>query len=143
MPDRKLVLTYIKPDQLREVWELVKPGIEKVRENGAEAWFVEDVYMALRNNQSTLHVGYLDGEYAGFMVLTPTQSYDGPVLHIWATYSEARDFCVFTEGMDTIKECARMMEARRITFFSPRKGWEKQGEKLGFKPRTTQFALEM
>lgn len=138
-----LTLEYVEPDRLRDVWEQVKQGLYAVRNHSADAWIVEDIYMALKSNASTLHIGYVDGEYKGFLILTPTASYDGPVLHIWATYSAANDFCVFTEGMEQIKAFAKQMKARRITFFSPRKGWERQGEKLGFTPRTTQFAMEV
>jgi hypothetical protein len=136
-------LEYILPANLGEVWTLVSPGLDKVREHSGDVWLNEDVYMALKQGHSTLHVGYQDGRYVGFMILTPSSSFDGNVLHIWATYSEGRNFCVFTEGMETIKDYAKNLNAKRITFMSPRKGWERHGEKLGFKPRTTQYAMEV
>lgn len=134
---------FIPPTDLGTVWDQVKPGLAAVRAKSNDSWREEDVYMSCKQGHSTFHIGTVDGEYAGFLVLTPTQSFDGPVLHIWLTYSEARDFCVFENGIEFIKECAVKMNAKRITFFSPRKGWERHGEKIGFKVRTTQFALEV
>lgn len=138
-----LKLEFIHPNNLGKYWDIVKEGLGKVRSHGGDSWREEDVYMSCKNGQSTLHIGYVNDEYKGFIVLTPSQSFDGPILHIWATYSDARDFCVFTEGIEYIKNCAKQINAVRITFLSPRIGWEKYGVKLGFKPRTTQFAMEV
>lgn len=143
MADNNFSLEYVNLSDLQKSWLLIREGMQKVCDHSGDSWIPEDAYMSLRNNQSTLHIGYLNGEYVGFLILTPSQSYDGPTLHIWATYSKANDFCVFENGIDTIKQYANNLNAKRITFMSPRKGWEKHGSKLGFKPRTTQFAMEV
>lgn len=136
-------LKYIHPDSLHTHWEQVRPGLVKVKEHSGDTWLPEDVYMAIKSGKSTLHIGSLNEKYAGFIVLTPSSSYDGAVLHIWATYSEAKDFCVFTHGIEQLKQFATNLNAKRITFLSPRKGWERHGAKLGFMPRTVQYALEV
>ena len=140
---KQLSLEYIDPSKLHKVWGLVKEGMEKVRERGGDSWLVEDMYMALKNNHSTLHIGYEGAEYRGFLVLTPTVSFDGPVLHIWALYSNGGELELLDEGLEHIKELAKRMNAQRVTFHSPRKGWEKCGAKLGFKLRTQTFAMEV
>ena len=143
MGNSNFVLTYVNPADMSQAWVKIKDGLGKIKEHSTDSWMVEDVYMSLKNNQSTLHIGEVDGEYAGFMILTPLQSYDGAILHVWATYSKARQFCVFTEGMEHIKQFAKNLNAKRITFLSPRKGWLKQGAKIGFKPINTQYAMEL
>ena len=142
-PDRKLRLEYIHPDNLGKVWPILREGVEKIRRRCGDSWLVEDMYLAIKQNHSTLHIGYIDGQYRGFLVLTPTVSFDGPVLHIWGLYSNGGDgLDLLYDGIEHIKQFASKMNAKRITFHSPRKGWEKYGEKLGFKLRTQTFALE-
>ena len=96
----------------------------------------EDIYMALRNCTSTLHLAYDGDEYDGFVVLTETPDYDGLTLYIWAAYCPTED--AVTRYLPTIKEMARSIGAKRIRFASPRKGWAKR-----FKAITTIYQEEV
>ena len=139
-----LELKYVAPEELNSVWPKVREDVLKVLSHSSDTWIPEDMYFALKNNTSTLHLGEEDGQYRGFLVLTPTVAYDGPVLHIWATYSNGNTGLeLLTEGMEQIKQFANRMSAKRVTFFSPRKGWDKFGIALGFTMRTQVFAMEV
>lgn len=142
-PDGQLRLEYIHPHHLQKYWPKVREGLGRVHQHSADTWIPEDVYVELKANRSTLHMGYVDSYYKGFFILTPTQGYDGPVLHVWALYSEGKDFDLFHEGMKEVLKLAAHMQAKRITFTSPRKGWERQAVKLGFSPRSTLFSMEV
>jgi len=139
--DGELTFEWVPPGDLHDYWDLILPGLEKVKKHG-DRWRTEDAYASIRAGQSNLHIGYLDRQYAGFFILTPQQSYDGPVLHIWALYSEIPGL-LGEEGMGQLKEWAKSMKAKRITYQSPRKGWEKVGQELGFTPITTIYEIEV
>lgn len=140
MLDGELKFQYIQPNQIRDFWPLVREGMEEVKANSKTGWIVEDMYMALVNNHSTLHIGYVGNEYRGFMVLTPTQDYNGTNLHVWATYCNKQGFDLMSSGIVEINELACRIQAKTITFDSPRKGWEKQAQKLDFEPVSTRYA---
>lgn len=119
---------------------MVKEGVESVYEIGTSGWLPEDMYMAIMNEHSTLHICYKQAEYVGFMVLTPTQDYNGTNIHVWAAYSTKAEHDLLETGIVEINRLACKINARTITFDSKRKGWAKTGEKLGFEPLTTRYA---
>lgn len=135
-------LEYIEPTYISEIWETIKEGLGKVRKHGDD-WLVEDVYMSLKLNQSILHVGYIDGEYIGFIITQQETTVSGPSLHIWCTYSKANDNRIFYECLPTLKEWAGRINAKKITFKSPRKGWEKKGRALGFEPTQVIYTMKL
>ena len=127
-----ITIDWIKPAQIRDHWPLIKEGLKKV-ESLSKEWLVEDVYMSLRMGTCNLHILTIDGEYKGFTVTQQQDSYGSPVLHVWMGYSTADDFDILKECLNEIKLWAKAIEAKKITFGSPRKGWAKQAIKLGFK----------
>ena len=130
---------FIKPEDLQGYWPIIKEGLEKVAKHG-DHWIPEDIYAVVKTGNANLHIGYSNG-YAGFIISQQVQAYDGPVLHIWAAYSEKEN--LLESGMVHFREWAKNINARRITFDSPRKGWKKVGEKLGFKPATIKYELRL
>jgi len=137
-----LAFDWINPVNLHHVWPRIREGLEKVRANTSENWLPEDIYAAIKAGISHLHVGMLGERYEGFIVTTPSVAADGPVLHIWACYSAA-DIGLLDDGIEQIETWAVAMNAKRITFHSPRKGWDKAGEKIGFRPVSTIYAKEV
>jgi hypothetical protein len=142
MPDRKLTFEWIDPARLHGCWELIRLGLLKIVPHSTDRWIPEDIYMAIRTGTAHLHLGTRDGQYAGFLVTQKQQAWDGQVLHVWCAYSASEDD-VLHDGMDQIKEWAQNMAATRITFASPRAGWEKVAPKYGFKPAHTIFEMEV
>lgn len=112
----------------------MRDGVKKVKEHGA-TWREEDVYLMLRTGQAYLHMGFRGGEYRGFVITQQHQYPEGLCLHIWAAYS-TKGASLLEDGMDQITEWGRNMKAKRITFYSPRKGWDRVGRQLGFEPST-------
>lgn len=116
-------LVFVHPNDLREHWDTVKQGLQKIREHSAEGWLDEDVYHALKSGVSTLHL-VVYSEYVGFVILTPTQHYDGKALHIWCLHLHTEEPAM-SDFLPEIERMAREIGAKRITFTSPRKGWQK------------------
>lgn len=138
----QLRFEYIPPIDLRDTWPRVRDGVEKVSKHTDE-WIIEDVYSALLNNHSTLHIAYSDEKYMGFMVLTPITGYCATKLHVWLAYAVEEGFDVMESGIVEINELARKIKAKTITFESPRKGWGKTAEKLGYTPQATRYARKV
>lgn len=139
---RGLVLEWIKPDEIHSVWEQIRPGLLKVN-NHATGWIVEDVYTAIKTGTSVLHLGYIAGEYAGFIVTSNEKVSHGTIINIWCLYHEQNDFSLFEENIEIVKGWAKNIGAYAIRMSSPRKGWEKQAPKLGFKPIHTVYELDV
>ncbi len=133
-------LQWIHPTNLGTTWDLIKPGLEKVRIVG-DHWRCEDVYLAVKTGHSNLHVGYDGEKYVGFIVTTPTESWDGMSLHIWATYSNAKDVNLLINELSQVKEWAKAINAKRITFSSKRAGWLRVAQKLGFRQSVINYEI--
>jgi hypothetical protein len=118
---------YIKPDELRKVWQYIKPGLEVVLKKSPEAWIPEDIYSDCFNQRSMLWAFVEDNTVVGFVVLQPM----GDNLHIWVAYGKGD----FDAGMDHVLRIARDGGAKTISFDSWRKGWDKKAKALGFRPR--------
>jgi hypothetical protein len=128
----------VEPQNVAQVWDTILPGLMKVWRRG-EGWRVEDVYTAIKTGQAYLHIAMDAGDYAGFVVSQPQQAPDGVVLHLWALYADGGHREHFATWLGQIDEWARGIKAKRITFHSPRRGWEKLGQQLGFKPAMTVY----
>lgn len=130
-------LEYINPAVIHSVWGKVRHGIQTVQQRTAETYLPEDVYHAIKSGAATLHIGYLDNEYAGFVVLMPyrDQYTNDMVMHCWIAYSTGAD--VFDLALAEIQQMAKNINAK-ITFTSPRKAWEKR-----FKPLYTVYEVPL
>ena len=135
-------LRQIAPAELYAYWPLVKAGVEKVAERGSDGWLPEDVYMAVKQGVSLLYVAFVAQYYVGFAVVTPALGWHGPQLHVWCLYNRGeRD--VLETFLPELLAIAKERGAQRLTMSSPRKGWERRGEALGFHYINSQFALEV
>jgi hypothetical protein len=113
-------LISIHPAELHDVWPWVQEGLLKVKKKTQADWIPEDVYSAIRNGTSTLHLGNQD---EGFLVLTPRNDWDCKTLFIWIAYGEGN---VYEKYLPEIEQIAKSINARRIRFESSRKGWGKR-----------------
>lgn len=127
-----LEFIWVEPNEIHGYWELVKPGLEKVKKHGG-GWLNEDIYASIKAGQSNLHVFYDDATYVGFVLITPSVGFGGNVLHVWAMYSDDQNQQYHDEVNNQLTQWAESMKAKTITFHTSRKGWGKVGEKLGFK----------
>lgn len=141
-PEPAVEFIWVKPDDISHEWDTVLPGVERVAQY-ADHWRPEDVYMELRLGNAHLHVCRIDGRYAGFIVAKQSRDYDGPTLHAWVVYAVPGKACLHRHAMGQLKQWAKDMGARRITFTSPRKGWDRLARKLGFEPAMQLFECEV
>ena len=121
-PDGELKL--ISGQDLHQYWPFVKQGLEEAKQYSVEDWIAEDVYTALRNGTSTLHMAFVDNTYAGFCVLTITQGYSSKNLHIFCAYG-VKGMNVVERFEPEIVKIAKSIGARKITFLSTRR-WERR-----------------
>lgn len=134
-------LQWIEPARLHEVWEEVRTGLLEVQKAGDD-WLAEDVYKSIKDGLSQLHMGYLEGDYKGFIVTQQIPGYKGLKLHIWAVYSNGSSKENLMElALPQVEEWAENIRATKITFSSNRRGWEKN--RLGFKPTVTIYEKEV
>lgn len=133
-------LKYSHPSNLHAAWELVKDGILTCIESDDDDVWPEDVYACIKNGVATLHLGYVDGVYVGFSVIM--QQYDPwsgePKLHVWfahGTMGQSKEF------IEELKKMAKTINAEKITFQSPRKGFEKL--QLGFEVSQMTYTLRL
>jgi hypothetical protein len=135
-------LRYIKQGDIQDVWETIKPGLDKIA-SATDEWIAEDIYMALKLNTCSLFLCEINGNYKGFVVSQKQENYGKVKLHIWAAFSQANDYNVLENSMDEIKSWANNIEAKKITFSTTRKGWEKVAPKLGFEKTLTTYEIAL
>jgi len=114
----------IPPNALRGVWDFVKQGLASMP---AEDWIAEDVYHAIKSGDAALHLAIDDTGPCGFLVLQKrtTEFTHETFLHVWLAYNHGeRD--VIEAGEQLLHAVAQHMNASRIRFGSPRKGWAKR-----------------
>lgn len=121
---------YIDPQELRNWWASVKPGLEKIKSKSPENWIIEDVYTDCFNQRSLLFVLIENNHYSGFFILQPL----GETLHLWAAYSLENSYEVVENALKYIKDMASTANVKNITFSSHRRGWSKRAAAYGFRP---------
>lgn len=140
--DGVLKLTPIVSERLHEVWPQILPGLERVREHTDGYWLPEDVYHAIRAGSSTLHLGYIDDAYVGFLVLTLIQHFDGRVIHVWCAYSNGECDDIVMRTLPELEAHARKENAKRLTMWSERR-WDRKLKPFGFEPTHTEYVKEL
>lgn len=128
-------LDFVPPDQVRQVWSYVKPGLQKVLLKSPEFWIPEDVYASLVAGKSVLWLTKREDICVGFFIGYAVDD----AFHIWCAYGVANG--ELKAWFSLLRDIAKQGGASRITFDSWRPGWEKVAKNLGFKPRS--WAMEI
>jgi hypothetical protein len=128
-----MILQYIPPSNLRQVWNQIKPSLEDMAKRST--WIVEDAYCDLKEGRANLYLTIEDKYFTGYII---TQTL-GDKLHIWAAYNNKND--VLVDGLESVKALAKEQGLSEITFISPRKGWDRIAPKIGFKPSQWVYKL--
>lgn len=126
----------VPPGELKLYWGKVKEVLERLS-SVSDGWIPEDVYAFLISGQATLYVN--DGDWKGFCILQLVPDYSQKRLHVWIAQTTDDPKAYMAE----VEMLARQIGASRITFDSPRKGWVRRAERLGFKPRMTRYEKEL
>lgn len=119
---QKILIQQVAPNEIRSVWDRVKPGIEHLLLKCPDDYIAEDVYWFLRENRATL---FMVGD--GFMVLeVATDIFSGKKsLCVWLLHflgaEESRG-----QIYEYLDDLARKAGCCRVRFKSPRSGWVKK-----------------
>jgi hypothetical protein len=126
----------VAPSDISYHWKSVRPVLEKLQ-RVSDGWIAEDVYCFLMSGQATLYVN--EGEWKGFAILQLVPNYSQKRLHCWVvqTTDDPKAY------MEEVEAIARQTGAVKITFDSPRKGWAKRAQRLGFRPTMTRYEKEL
>ena len=125
----------VSPENVRQCWGFVKPGLEKILCKSPEPWIPEDVYASCVGGKAGLWLANKDDVCVGFVVCYANNG----DFHVWCAYG-------FLDGQISqwfalLRDIAKSGGASRITFDSWRPAWNKVAKELGFKPRS--WAMEI
>lgn len=127
MPDGQLNIYPVPADRIDAVWPKIKEFVREASSYDPDNTSEDRILASLLTNESFLHVAFRDGEAVGFTV----SFYNPDHLFIWAH-----------GGRDTFAHMEQFMQElaengiRKVRFGSPRKGFERYAEKIGFKKST-------
>ena len=122
---------YVTQSTIKQHWDFIKFGLNKILRKSPECWIPEDVYAKAIYQQAHIWlVKSENGNTDGFFILEPS----GDTCHVWCAWAVESDLLV--DGVEQIEKIARETGARRITFDTNRAGWSRVATKLGFIPRT-------
>ena len=125
------------------VWPLVKEGLDKIESKGMSDEPQELIRQWLKTMPFImLYLMYSNNEYIGFLI----GKVDIKIHH--------QEFCIYKAFMlpefkrpddivDEIRKIAEVNKCKYMTFYSQRKGWKKEAEKLGFREGYTQYLQEV
>ena len=136
-------LELIRPEDLHTVWDVVREGMLKSSEYSNDQWIPEDAYCAIKANQASLYLWVFEGNVIGHIILQKKPTYYGSCLHIWSLYVEHEHGDLIDSNMVQIDEIAIRLKCNRMSFWYPRKGWDRRAEKLGFSPVMTIYEKGM
>ena len=124
-----MALTFI---DVREVWDIVRPGLEVVSEDQQPDWRLEDVYASLVNGQSHLLMDP-SRTISGFMVVqsAPVPFRKASKMIIWIAYDPVPD-SLASYALE-LEALARKTGHTQIEFLTPHKGLWSLGESYGYK----------
>jgi hypothetical protein len=119
----------LQPEELKNYWRDIKPGLEKVLLNTPTAsWIPEDVYSAIQNRKAICVLGIEEEEVVGFFVGYPQAN----SFFAWAVWSQGD----LSEGINHLLWYAKEVGCRKVIFQSDRKGWARVLRKYNAYPHT-------
>lgn len=133
------MLNYIHPEDIGKHWKFVREGLQYVVDKTKDRWLPEDVYMHIKSGNMGL---YMQDSSDGFAVLQPVKGWDGTELYIFCGYSRDKHDVVM-QDIDSIKDIAKSIGAKRIKFQSNRKGFEKLAQDMGYTIDFVQYEVEI
>jgi hypothetical protein len=143
--------------QLDDWWDHVRDAIQSVREKTGARWSTELVYHWVASQRASLNITRHDGEIIGVSVVCQdgdamARPHDGLILLAWSDpKNQQRGFAEaeirFTEAQ--IVDRLRQSGFKKVTWFSPRRGWLGKKSRpglalrLGYELRGYIFAKEI
>jgi hypothetical protein len=133
-------------------WDIIRPQVEMLAEKSLGEYGAYHVHEAIKYGKADLFMGYIDKsgkstletwqDYFVEFIQKGTENYFGYVItrydqdsvHIWQAYvkDEYQHTNAMVEGFGFIENAMKKYSVKYLTFSSPRAGWGKMCEKLGF-----------
>jgi len=139
-----LTIEYIPLPMIDSVFPLIEKGLDRINGRNGKEENNEQILWALKNNPRVmLYFAYWGDLYMGFFIAKIDQ------------YADRREFCIYKgfkipgvgqiddATWELVNELAQKYECGYITFYSNRKGWQRQAGKYGFQPKTVQYIREI
>ena len=121
---------FVPQEDIRKWWSTIKVGLDEIKEKNPGDWIVEDVYADLFHQKSMLWVAMENNRFVGFLVLQQI----GQEIDIWAVWALENDYQRVEKGLQFIKNVAKKLNAKYLTFCSMRQGWQRKASSYGFRP---------
>ena len=127
-----VVLSKIAEDDLQFVYEDIEEKLRYIIKKSYSDWVPADIYVALKNKEADLYIGYEKDKNVGFLITSTQQNHGGgPTLYVWAAYQDPK--CDYSkDGFDLLDRLANQLHADNIEFQTSRKGWSKVAPKHGY-----------
>lgn len=129
-PYTMIEFNFVPQEDIRKWWSTIKVGLDEIREKNPGDWIVEDVYVDLVHQKSMLWVVIENNRFVGFLVLQQI----GQEIDVWAAWTLENDYQVVEKGLQFIKNVAKKLNAKYLTFCSMRQGWQRKASSYGFRP---------
>lgn len=135
-------LRFVKPEELHADWDFINLGINAILTKTKDKWLPEDIYWLIKQNSIWAYIVVDGSDELGLILLQATPAWDGKELYIFGGWNKgSKDVIEFS--MPEIIKIAKNVNARRIKFQSPRKGFEKYVERIGFKYAHSLYEMEL
>lgn len=132
-PPEAPLFTFVNAEYLHDVWDWVRPRLQRVIEKTSAQWLPEDIYHAVKAGTATLATV---GQDDGVIVLQRQVNPHGPTLVVWAMEGDLMPFA--GRLVEELKKVARSIGCREIVQFSPRRY-----EAFGFEAVATVYRMEV
>ena len=133
---------HIQPENIHADWDFIKRGVEKILKETGDRWLPEDAFWLIKQNSIWAYIVTDKEERVGLVLLQPSTGWDGKELYLFGGFNVgSKD--VITFAMPEILKVAKHVNAKRIKFQSPRKGFEKYAQSIGFEYSHSMYELEL
>ncbi len=128
-----LELRAVQAHEVSRIWDLVRAGVEECLPHDPDQPRAEDVYSMLRTGNATLLIGWLNGQYAGHVILTThTSPWSGlRYAHVWQAYNTT-GHDVLRQGQQQLERMAKEAGCLQIRFKADRLAYERLVRDLGY-----------
>ena len=128
-----VIFSRIAEDDLQFVYEEIKEKLRYIIKKSYSDWVPADIYVALKNEEAYLYIGYEEDKNVGFIITSVQQNHGGgPTLFVWAAYQDPK-YGYTKNGFELLERLAEEIKADSIEFETSRPGWQKVAPKHGFK----------
>lgn len=129
--------------ELYDIWPKIRAGINAIEKRCKGIFYrPEDVYHEIKCKRATLLIGTISNKYQGFAIINSTQYPDGQGMHIWTMHNAEDDPEFVNNFFKVIDQIATLSGVVRVTFSSSRRGWQKKGLDVGYRPTATTQTYE-